>query len=409
MTRAMDESTEVLRTPASAAPTLGLNRRGLIAAVGTGLAASQLIAGADRAEAATRKDPRSDLHAANKQLVARFLREMASGDAREVLAAHCQPDCRWELYHPLNGMSGLDEVAAKFWLPLRTAFPDYEQRIACGIAGDYEGRTQVSTLGYLMGNFHEPWLGIPPHGVLAFMRFGFNAIVRDGRIAKAYVQFDTIDVMRQAGFYPFREMPGSPEAWPFPPCDTGASLKLHDGVRGAKSLRIIREMQQGLLKPSEIKELAPKGGRHSPHWHVNMNWYGAAGIGSMRGRANYRNHHGSLFLQAFPDRQGFARDGGVPEDAPGHYVRLGDGQYAVTGGWPSLHATHLGPEWLGLPPTGRRVEMRVADWYRLDDDDKIIDNWVMFDMAHILSQMGYDLFHDLQFRVKRAKDRVPLF
>lgn len=63
---------------------------------------------------------------------------------------------------------------------------------------------------------------------------------------------------------------------------------------------------------------------------------------------------------------------------------------------------------VGLPPTGRKVEMRVADRYRLDENDKIIDNWVLMDVPHILQQMGLDLFHDLQFRVDRAMLRRPL-
>ena len=90
-------------------------------------------------------------------------------------------------------------------------------------------------------------------------------------------------------------------------------------------------------------------------------------------------------------------------------MRLGDGRYAVTGGWPSLNATHLGPEWLGLPPTGRHVEMRVADWYRLDNNDKLVDNWVMMDVPHIVHQMGMDIFHDLQFFADRSKPRTAVF
>ena len=89
-------------------------------------------------------------------------------------------------------------------------------------------------------------------------------------------------------------------------------------------------------------------------------------------------------------------------------IRLGDGYFACTGGWPSVRSTHLGGERLGLPPTGRKVEMRVADWYRLDANDKIVDNWVMIDVPYILAQMGLDLFHDLEFRVDRALLRQPL-
>jgi hypothetical protein len=52
--------------------------------------------------------------------------------------------------------------------------------------------------------------------------------------------------------------------------------------------------------------------------------------------------------------------------------------------------------------------MRVADWYRLDENGKICDNWVMIDIPHIVHQMGMDLFHDLQFFVDRSKERMRL-
>ncbi len=346
-------------------------------------------------------------HSGNKRLIARFLQDMASGDARQVLADCCHADCRWEIFHPFNSIIGLKEVAEQFWLPLRAAFPDYEQRIAFAIGGEYEGRTQASALSHVMGTFDAPWLGIPPTRGLTFLRFGFNAIVREGKISKAYILLDIVDVMRQAGFYPFRPMPGTAEQWPFPPCDTGATANDCDPVSGANTMRIVREMQVGLPKPEEIKSLASTPGRHSPHWHANMNWCGPAGIGSMRGQRGFRDYHGALFLQAFPDRHGFDRKHDGPEDGPGHYVRIGDGRYAVTGGWPSLQATHLGGEWLGLPPSGQKVGMRVADWYRLDANDKIIDNWVLIDIPHIVHQMGLDIFHDLKFRVERATPRWP--
>lgn len=347
-------------------------------------------------------------HASNKRLVAEFLAAMASGDERSQLDRFCSADCRFEIFHPFNTLDGLDAVHARFLAPLRTSFPDYEHRVAFALAGEYEGRDMVSTWGYVLGTFDAPWLGIPPTHGLAFLNFGFNAIVRDGRIVKAYVLLDILDLMRQAGCYPLRQAPGGSDLWPFPPCDTGATLLDHDPERGARSLQIVRDMQMNLLTPEQIRSGAP--GSHSPHWHEHMGWYGPAGIGSMRGRFGFRNFHGALFLQAFPDRTGWPRVEGGPQDAPGHYIRLGDGLFAVTSGWPSLHGTHTGPEWLGLPPTGRKVEMRVADWYRLDEQGKIHDNWVSIDIPHILHQMGLDIFHDLQFFVDRSKvrERLPL-
>lgn len=350
-----------------------------------------------------------DRHAEHKQLLAAFLDAMASaeGDVATTMARFCHADCCFEVFHPFNTLDGIEAAAAQFWQPLKNAFPDYELRLGCVIGGTYEGRDQVSGLGHVMGTFDQPWLGIPPTYGLVYLRFGINAVVHDGRIAKAYILLDIVDVMRQAGVYPFRRMPGTSEAWPLPPIDTGATTGSIDAELGASTLAIVREMQMGLPHPADIPTLATAPSRHSVRWHANMNWYGPAGIGSMRGLRGFRNFHGSLFLQAFPDRTGRPRDPHGPEDGPGHYTQLGDGRFAVTGGWPSLVATHLGAEWLGLPPSGRRVEMRVADWYRLDARDRIIDNWVMMDVPHMVHQMGLDIFHDLQFAIQPARERWP--
>ena len=385
-----------------------VSRRHALAGLGFALATTSFVTPALSQMQGTPENKKSLGHARNKLLVTEFLNAMASSDRTAALRQYCHADCRFEVFHPFNTLVGIEAADAAFWKPLKASFPNHEHRVAFTIANEYEGRDIVSTWGHVMGTFDEPWVGIPPTGGLTFLRFGFAAIIREGKVAKAYVLLDILDVMRQAGFYPLREMPGSAEAWPFPPQDTGATALSHDQARGEKTLRIVREMQAGLPKPDEIKQLAVRGGHHSPHWHENMNWYGPAGIGSGRGLRGFRDVHGSLFLQAFPDRGGWPRVPGGPQDAPGHYMRLGDGRYACTGGWPSLHGTHLGGEWLGLPPTGRKVEMRVADWYRLDDDDKIIDNWVMMDVPHILNQMGLDLFHDLKFRADRSLLRRPL-
>jgi len=351
-----------------------------------------------------------DRHAINKQLLAGLLDALAQcgGDTKATLARFCHEDCRFEVFHPFGTLEGIEAAATGFWNPLRAAFPDYEQRIGFAVGGEYEARDQVSSLGHIIATFDAPWLGIPPTHGLVFLRFGINAIVTDGRISKAYILLDIVDVMRQAGVYPFRRMPGSGEAWPFPPQDTGATALSTDAEQGATTLSIVREMQMGLPRPEDVPSLATTPSRHSVRWHENMNWYGPAGIGSSRGLRGFRNFHGALFLQAFPDRTGRPRDPNGPEDGPGHYTQIGDGRFAVTGGWPSLVATHLGGEWLGLPPTGRRVEMRVADWYRLDENDRIIDNWVMMDVPHIVHQMGLDIFHDLQFGVDPSRERWPM-
>ena len=74
-------------------------------------------------------------------------------------------------------------------------------------------------------------------------------------------------------------------------------------------------------------------------------------------------------------------------------MRQGTGSN-LTGGWPSVTATHTGDGWLGMPATGKSVRMRVMDFYRVENG-LIVENWVPLDVIDLLLQMGYDMFDRL--------------
>jgi hypothetical protein len=46
---------------------------------------------------------------------------------------------------------------------------------------------------------------------------------------------------------------------------------------------------------------------------------------------------------------------------------------------------------MGIPPTGKRVEIRYMDFWKVVDG-KIQDNWVMVDFPYVMRQLGVDLF-----------------
>lgn len=341
-----------------------------------------------------------------KQRVLTVLDDLASGDPRTALDRHCEADAIWDVFHPFDRLLGPQAAAQRFWAPLSAAFFDWEFRPGLALEGEYEGAEWVSVLGHVQGVFARPWLGIPPTAGLVRLRLGINARLRAGRIAHAYVLLDVVDVMRQAGFDPFRRAPGSPELWPDPPLDSGVDLVGTDPERGARTLQVVREMQAGLGEGDTVEDHA-RNAEHSSHWHPQMNWYGMTGIGSTRAQRGFDDFHGAPFIEAFPDRGGWdERSGRGDPDEPGHYIQLGDGAFGVTGGWPSLHGTHTGGSWLGLGPTGRPVTMRVADWYRLDADDRIVDNWVMIDVLDILAQEGFDVLADLSHRIPGVVPRL---
>ena len=348
-------------------------------------------------------------HSSGKRHLASFLEEVPNAQGNEihnVLAKYCHPDCVWNFFHPFAGEQDNERAAEKFWVSLKCAFPDYEFRPALLLAGDYEEAQHVSMLGFLMGNYMGNWLEVPPSHQLTLLRFGLNVKLQEGRIARAHVMFDLIDLIRQAGFYPFRPMPGSSEQWPFGPGDVGFSLRSEDPEVGLRTLEIVREMQAGLPAAGKVVDKATAAASHSPHWSEDMNWFGPAGIGSSRGMRGFRDYHGALFLKAFPDRHGLPRDTEGPDNRPGHFCEIGEGRLAMTAGWPAMRGTHSGGQWLGLPPSGARVEMRVADWYRLTPDNRIADNWVLIDIPHMLDQMGLDILDDLRFFVEPQTSRL---
>jgi hypothetical protein len=51
--------------------------------------------------------------------------------------------------------------------------------------------------------------------------------------------------------------------------------------------------------------------------------------------------------------------------------------------------------------------MRVADWYRTDDNHLLIDNWVLIDIPHILYQAGLDVLDDLCYFADPTLPRWP--
>jgi predicted ester cyclase len=70
-------------------------------------------------------------------------------------------------------------------------------------------------------------------------------------------------------------------------------------------------------------------------------------------------------------------------------ARIAEGEWMAAFG--AQIATHSG-EFMGIAPTGKQVEIRYMDFWRVKDG-KIIDNWVMVDFPHVLQQLGVDVFN----------------
>ena len=52
--------------------------------------------------------------------------------------------------------------------------------------------------------------------------------------------------------------------------------------------------------------------------------------------------------------------------------------------------TVTGSGWMGIAPSGRKVQMRSLDFWRLDGE-KIRENWVLIDLLDVYQQLGVDV------------------
>lgn len=322
-----------------------------------------------------------------KQETEAMLQALAKGTASDVVY---HPDATWHGVHPFNERSG-PQAIGEVWDTLRAALPDLERRTTLLVAGDNlpdprhcgeRAPHMVACMGSYQGTFKTSLLDIPAtHGVV-HIQFCEAHYVVDGKIAHSTVMLDLLDLMRQANVWPLAPSLGAEGQWQ-PPAH-GAGVKLHSTSpdEGQSSMERVLQMHAA-LGDFDGKNLDSMP--HSQYWSENFMWYGPAGVGSTRGLSGFRAHHQIPFLRAFPDRTGAS-----------HYIRIGDGEIAVTGGWPSVTATHSG-EWLGMAPTGRKIGMRVMDFYRLDGD-MIAENWVPIDVIHMALQMGIDLFERMRHR-----------
>ncbi|RME81453.1 MAG: hypothetical protein D6775_13555 [Caldilineae bacterium] len=335
---------------------------------------------------------------ANKRRIISIMHALTEGplaEVTDVVRASHHPDAAIHVSHPINELNDVALLAGALWHPLRRALPDVERREDIVAGGWYGDEEWVACSGHFVGTFARDWLGIPATRQVAAVRFCEGHALRDGRITRSYIFIDFLDLMRQAGYWPLAPSLGREMRWLPPRTQDGVILTPQDNSVSERTIERVLRMHAALFryKGDLPRREALDEMEMAKHWHANFMWYGPAGIGTTRGLKGFEDYHQIPFLTAFPDRGG---------SDVGHFIRIGDGYYAVTGGWGYVQATHAGPGFLGMPPTGKRISMRVMDFYRCDDET-IVENWVPIDIPHVLLQMGVDVFGRMrhQFRQHR--------
>jgi predicted ester cyclase len=318
------------------------------------------------------------------------------------------PDVHFRASHPMNESHGVESLISSLWTPLFASFPDVERRDSLVVSGRYEGRDYIGMVGHYCGTFQSDWLGIPATGRPIYLRYGEVHEVYEGKIIQSNCIWDVLDVIRQAGFWPLAPSLGTEGMWPGPLTGDGLDFSPRDASISAKNIEQTLVMHGTLGTYDDLAGTGRDGLLAMPqrdHWHPKMMWYGPSGIGTTRGLQGFVDYHQLPFRIAFPQRTGGGQWDEIAnlkaKHGGGHYVRIGDGNYSLTAGWPSVFANHTGGGFLGVGPTNRAVTMRVMDFY-LHDEGLIRENWVPLDVLDLLLQMGVDVLGRMQSHFRRG-------
>lgn len=326
-----------------------------------------------------------DQHIQNKALLAPLRAALYDCDLvklRAVLHDICAADVVFRLAFPFETMCGVDAYMDQVYAPLLRAWPDMERRDHIVMAGPTpEGADWVGCGGFYLGTFAAPWLDIPPTGHVTHMRFHEFYRIEDGKIVEMQALWDIPEVMLQAGAWPMSPSLGREWHIPGPATCDGIITAPYDEPMGRATCQHIIDMLEYLKRhPSQG---GPEVMQMDRFWHPRMTWYGPSGIGTGRGIDGFRNWHQIPFLNGMPDR------GQYVDEIEYHF--FGDHNYAAVTGWPDMYQSITDGGWLGIAPTGQKIEMRSLDFWRVDSG-LIRENWVLVDLLHMYDQIGVDVF-----------------
>lgn len=266
-------------------------------------------------------------------------------------------------------------------VPITSAIPDAVFTTAMRLDSEIvDGNWQSASWGTLEGVFAAPLCGLQPSHERVRLRVGLVADILGHTLQRCTVMVDLLDLAQQAAQPITAPSLGKAGSWPHP------RSQREEGDTN-ETLRVVRAMQSDLHDDARTREQM-LAATHLRHWSPQFIWAGPGGIGTTTASRGFVDHHQLPFRLAFPDRVGGgALPPGDDSGSTGHFVKFARGAWAVTGGWPSITATHAGDGWLGLAASNKSVTLRVFDFYEVTSG-KISMNWVFIDIVDFMTKIG---------------------
>ena len=212
---------------------------------------------------------------------------------------------------------------------------------------------------------------------MVFLRFGEFHRMEANKIIESYVYLGFAELMIALGIWPLGKSQGYEGLVPGPTTQDRIVLTKSPNSVSRATADTVEDM---------LKLLATADSAWKPYWDKRMVWYGPGGLGSYSTPESFAEFQ-RPFETTFSG-WGDGKDVGIT--GVGAQCKAGDGEYAFLHGWKMITGIHDKP-FLGITPRGKRVFMRDCDWWRCEGG-KIVENWCMLDLPHLLMQLDYDVF-----------------
>ncbi|MEO1288148.1 MAG: ester cyclase [Chloroflexota bacterium] len=324
------------------------------------------------------------IHNHNKEFIQtlrRALYDIEPEQLQSQLETLFDQDATIYLQHPYNHLAHRDALYRDVYRPLLISISDLERRDYIVMAGEVNGKHWVGCAGYYMGVFERPWLDIPPTGHLVGMRYHEFFAIENDKIVEMQALWDIPELMMQANAWSMTPSLGVEWRIPAPATLDGIITTPYDADHAETSLKLVSDMLADLKKNNEGVDAM----NLYAYWHPKFNWYGPAGIGSMRRVSGFRNWHQIPFLKAMPNRRAFLDKG----------IFFADADYVGFTAFPGMAMTFSGDGWLGIPPANQELTMRSLDFWRCENG-LIRENWVLVDILDVYHQLGVDVLQRMR-------------
>ena len=341
----------------------------------------------------------------NKDRVLAFWRELDAAPLTatgSVMKRHLAKSFHWQGPAPLPELHGPEDVAERYAMPLKRAFPDLRRDIHMFFGGasqgkrggSSDGRMWVCGTGYLVGRQMADVEGIPASANrplrirwAEFFRFDGDEMVQ------CQTLLDFVDWFEQIGRPVLPKSRGAPLVYPAPTGIDGR-LEAAQGVEEtAQTLSLIREFLFAGLNAFDKNNLKSMG--VARYFHKNVKWYGPGGIGACLSLREFEDFHQKPWLVAYPDRK--------VQDLDSLFA---EGCFTGSSAWSGVLATHTGP-YLDAVATNNPIKFNGIDFW-LRNGDQFTENWVFVDMIDLFRQFGIDLFERMKSFTGQRPRLIPV-